>query len=266
MQSCSTHCQFEIFRVLSLHNLIPPFLLTRLTAKMSQVVEEIQHKMHQVIEAVRQRDPTGYTKAENAGELLHFMSEDLKKAGIDREKASDFLQKSMTTAKKKGGSILNGFSTLVDYIFFEPFFRLFTPKDQFQAIVAVTSTQLAWNKDLKLLPIKLAFLIAARYCVNFTFQNVMKQNVYQAFIASLVSLDLLRMAYNCYVKSYFNLTAKKLGGDVFTLRDTILQSGSSESASKDPKLNPMLHIHENKIMWNLIPQNTILQFLLSPVS
>lgn len=229
-------------------------------------MEEIQHKVHQVVEAVRQRDPTGYSKAESAGELLHFLSDDLKKAGVDRDKASEYLKKGFTTAKVKGGSILNGFSTLVDYIFFEAWFRLFTPKTQFQAVAEATKSNIAWDKDLKLLPMKLFFLIAAGYCIKFTVENVLKQNVYQAFAASLVSLDLLRMGYNCYIKSYFNLSAKKLGGDVFKMRDVVLNKISGDDNAQDPKLNPMLHIKENKVMWNLIPQNTILQFLLSPVS
>lgn len=130
------------------------------------------------------------------------------------------------------------------------------------AVPSTSPIENSFNKiKLKLQYAKLATLfgsvLSAYYCINcFNVKNqcnpltlLMRCAIYGG-----ASVDLLRISYNCYIKQYCTLVARKLAGNASALGNTLFQwisanmhAGSRETNTQDP-----FAVIKEKIMWDVV--------------
>lgn len=112
--------------------------------------------------------------------------------------------------------------------------------------------------------LKTVKVITFSLCVIFAINSIgqIRSHPLKAVVFGLVSVDLFRVASNCYIKNYAAIAAKKLGGDLQTLGTTLFQvAASALGLSGEDPIQQM----KKGVMWDCLFQGTFTSIAIDKV-
>jgi len=229
------------------------------------------HKLKRIIEKKRTDDPEGFRKAFNNGDLVHYLSHDLKSANIDPSALSMYLD---SLRKKSNSDLSKEFnldemietaSSFLDENIYEPYYQGHVSSN-YMGIAEVLSkykssaTIMPYLKKLKVVSAAISL-----FGIVFAIKNMTQSRVLQALLLGAASFDLLNISYNCYDKRYCSLYINMIGGDMSKVGDTIYKFVKSAMGITDNAQDPLIKLY-TEIQWILVLNNTITKALLSKVA
>jgi hypothetical protein len=212
-----------------------------------------EDKIRQIIEQKRKRDPEGFQKAEINGSLQTFLANDFKKAGIDPNLISDYLK-----ATSELDKYLFALSDGLDEIIFEPFYQSQKAVNHMYITEALTACKSSKYIEYRLKLVKVLSAGGSLICAGLSLSNL--GNIFKLVIFGVLSVDLLRISYNCYMKNYVSLALKKIGGDPAKVAKSIFKFaqnviGINASNSDD---DPFFKL-KNDVMIDVVFENTLMK-------
>ena len=234
---------------------------------------ESLYKLKRIIEKKSKDDPEGFHKAFNNGDLLHYLSHDLKNANIDKSTLSVYLDSLMKKKNTNNTSskefnveeMLDSVSSFLDENIYEPYHQG-NKSSNYMGIAEVLSkykssaTIMPYLKKLKVVSASISL-----FGVALAIRNMTKGRVPQALLLGAASFDLLHISYNCYDKRYCSLYINMIGGDMSKVGDTIYKFVKSAIGITDNSQDPLIKLY-TEIQWNLVLTGTITNILLSKVT
>lgn len=121
------------------------------------------------------------------------------------------------------------------------------------------------NKELQ--RIKLIAAGSSAICFGMALSGLTTRRIGVTVLYGVLSVDLLRVSYNCYLKNYLTLAMNKLGldGNIKNACDTFFQMIQSAVGVTSSQEDP-LHILKNEVSYELLSMNTIARFIYNTVS
>ncbi len=170
-------------------------------------------------------------------------------------KAQTHARKSNCKSNKQTDSILHKFSHTIDILFFFDLMAIYVYKESEVESSLISLLPRMKSTDLKLLPLKILFLIWGMYVLSDIVMNFQTGKILSGVFTSCILYDLIRMAFNCSIKVY----SLQLIGSIRT---------EPESTQHNLKLiNNFGQVNSNgSFQWYMIGEGTLWRFILSPFS
>ena len=247
-----------------------------------------QSKLNRLIARKKAEDPTGFLKAKENGDLLTYLKNDLKEAGIDastihfdqeenkNNKSSGTSSSSPTTSRIRPPSqqsttspssfdeyshYISLASSQLDSVIFAPYFHSQSQSKDHSALIQKLSSLQSFRKvSQRLETLKVISFSLGLLCGLFGLRSVSRSPLV-GVAQLLIAHDALRISYNCYIRQYLSVSIHCLTGDLTSLGNTVLQVASAAlglSNRPDP-----LMVLEHGVYWKAIFMDTISSYLYS---
>lgn len=226
--------------------------------------QNAQRIIKEIIDRKRREDPLGLFHAEMSGKLNEYLDSELRKQGIYSIKLdSETLNKNQYDAENF--KFVDITSDILDDVVYSKIYSNETSQLQQMVSDRITDDYKVMkqvNNKLKL-P-KVLFAAGGSFFALIALSKLPARRPVSGVLCALLSLDLFRMSYNCYIKTYCPLAGKVLVGDIKRFSNTLLNSVQSAVGLKNGKEDPIRILNE-EIVWEAIFENTVTKAVLSQV-
>jgi hypothetical protein len=156
-------------------------------------------------------------------------------------------------------SLMNEFSWVVDLLCFDLIHGFLALPKEKAGSVAIAQTSIGKEIELRLLPIKLFFLICCALIGAKAWTHAWHNDIFLCTSLTILAIDSYILAYNCSGKRYFMLACRSLGG---TLRKG--RAAIHRTKQRHPGGDTLLQLREG-IVWTVLPRSSLIGFLVSPL-
>eukprot|EP01041_Mallomonas_annulata_P007962 gene7962-16298_t len=134
--------------------------------------------------------------------------------------------------------------------------KLYSKGDNTMELMLASRMSLNEINDRLKMP-KVLFAGASSFCLLRSLAKLSRGKPF-GIVYAVLSVDLFRMSYNCYIKRYCELVGKSLFGDVKKAGTTLLSWTQSSLGIKDESENPIHRIREG-VVWEAVLTDTVME-------
>eukprot|EP01041_Mallomonas_annulata_P007963 gene7963-16299_t len=221
--------------------------------------------LEEIVDRKKRDDPIGFSKAQREDRLTEYLAFDLYAIGVD----PCAFKLSYQNPKSNG---FNGTYVLLPRFVVEGseildvlYSRLYKQGD---CMVELMLASIPHYDALSFLNIKLKtpkviFAAAGSFClVNSLDKLLSRKGAVLGIVFAVLSADLFRMSYNCYIKKYCELVGRNYFGSMERTGNTFLSWAQSSMGIKDESENPIRRVQVD-LIWEAVLADTITEKIIN---
>jgi len=222
-------------------------------------MSDFNAKLNELLKKKKFEDATGLLNAQRDGSLLDYLSEDLKKLGINPDDIN-LAQNTSVRPGQPATDVVANISSYLDNNIYSKYHESSASYFEETVCKQMNMYDSFKHKGLhqKLENVKVVSFVGSVLCGLYSLKYL-SSNMLKAAIFGVLAHDLFIISSNCYKKTYYSLVCRKLtknaaavGKTVFTWLSSQVTSAISGQPPSGQASQELSELIKNDVDWNVI--------------
>eukprot|EP01041_Mallomonas_annulata_P010487 gene10487-21876_t len=215
--------------------------------------------LEEIINRKKKYDPTGLLRAQREGTLAEYLAEDIKAIGLDPKEIKISSRKPRSTGKNDNDVSFLKFvdqgSEMLDELLYSKLYKKGDSTMELMLASRISDYGALSDLNDRLKTPKVLFAAAGSFCLLMSLAKLSRGGA-SGIVFAVLSADLFRMSYNCYIKRYCVLAGRSLFGNIKRAGSTLLSWAQSSLGIKDESEDPIHKLQED-VVWEAVLTDTV---------